>query len=172
MLDENISAVLAKVKVLNEELRVNNPPPEDTGHSTEQPIIYMSLVLGTRGYIEKLSHQINGTYENGWYDGCAVMIRRLIETLIIECFESKGIAHKIQNATGDFVYLSDLISATLSENSWNIGRNAKKSLKALKDIGDKSAHSRRFIAQRRDIDNIMADIRNAVQELIYLASLK
>ncbi len=172
MLGDDISGVLAKVKVLNDELRANNPPPEDTGHSTEQPIIYMSLVNGTRGYIEKLSHQINGTYENGWYDGCAVMIRRLIETLIIECFESKSIAHKIQNVSGDFVYLSDLISATLSESSWNIGRNAKKSLKALKDIGDKSAHSRRFIAQRRDIDKVTADIRNVVQELIYLASLK
>lgn len=172
MLDESTSKILAKVKVLNEEIRASNPPPEDTGHSTEQPLIYMSLVQGTRGYIEKLSHQINGTYENGWYDGCAVMIRRLIETLIIECFESKGIAHKIQNQSGDFVYLSDLISATLAEGSWNIGRNAKKSLKALKDIGDKSAHSRRFIAQRRDIDKVMLDIRNVVQELVYLASLK
>ncbi|HBR56424.1 MAG TPA: hypothetical protein DEA22_02975 [Blastocatellia bacterium] len=172
MLDEDISELLTKVKVLNDELRASNPPPEATGHSTEQPIIYMSLVKGTRGYIEKLSHQINGTYEHGWYDGCAVMTRRLIETLIIECFESKGIAHKIQNPTGDFVYLSDLISTTLSETSWNIGRNAKKSLNALKDIGDKSAHSRRFIAQRRDIDKVMADIRNVVQELIYLASLK
>ncbi|PCJ20268.1 MAG: hypothetical protein COA96_15875 [SAR86 cluster bacterium] len=172
MLDENITQTLSKIKLFNDELRAKNPPPEDTGHSTEQPIIYMSLVQGTRGYIEKLSHQINGTYENGWYDGCAVLIRRLIETLIIECFESKNISHKIKNSIGDFVYLSDLIAATLSESSWNIGRNAKKSLKALKDIGDKSAHSRRFIAQRRDIDKVMADIRNVVQELIYLASLK
>lgn len=171
-MDESTSKILAKVKVLNEDLRQNNPPPEDTGHSTGQAIIYMSLVQGTRGYIEKLSHQINGTYENGWYDGCAVMVRRLIETLIIECFESKGIAHKIKNQAGDFVYLSDLISATLSESSWNIGRNAKKSLKALKDIGDKSAHSRRFVAQRRDVDKVMADIRNVVQELVFLAELK
>jgi len=164
--------VLNKVKELNKSLRSQNPPPEDTGHSIEQPVIYMSLVKDTRGYIEKLSHQINGTYENGWYDSCAVMIRRLVETLIIECFESKNIAHKIQNQTGDFVYLSDLISAALSEGSWNIGRNAKKSLRALKDVGDKSAHSRRFIAQRRDIDKVMSDIRNVVQELIFLASLK
>lgn len=172
MLDAQTSLIISKVKALNENIRAKNPPPEDTGHSTEQPVIYLSLVKDTRGYIEKLSHQINGTYENGWYDGCAVMVRRLIETLIIECFESKGLAHKIQNSTGDFVYLSDLISATLSENSWNLGRNTKKSLKALKDIGDKSAHSRRFIAQRRDIDNVMADIRNVVQELVFLASLK
>ncbi len=172
MLDERTTQTLAKIKLLNEDLRTNNPPPEDTGHSNEQPVIYMSLVKGKRGYIEKLSHQINGSYENGWYDGCAVMIRRLIETLIIECFESKKISHKIKNGTDDFVYLSDLITATLSEGSWNIGRNAKKSLKALKDIGDKSAHSRRFIAQRRDIDKVMADIRNVVQELVCLASFK
>ena len=172
MLDERTSLILSKVKLLNDDLRAKNPPPEDTGHSAEQPIIYLSLVKNTRGYLEKLAHQINGTYENGWYDGCAVMIRRLIETLIIECFESKAIAHKIQNSTGDFVYLSELISATLSEPSWNLGRNTKKSLKSLKDIGDKSAHSRRFVAQRRDIDKVIPDIRNVIQELVYLASWK
>lgn len=172
MLAKQTSDALNKVKALNDELRKKNPPPESTGHSIEQPVIYLSLVTGTRGYIEKLAHQINGTYENGWYDGCAVMIRRLVETLIIECFESKGLAAKIQNSSGDFVYLGDLISATVSEPSWNLGRNAKKSLRALKDVGDKSAHSRRFIAQRRDIDSVMSDIRVVVQELLYLASLK
>lgn len=41
---------------------------------------------GTRGYIERFCHQINRSYENGRYDGRAVMIKRLIETRIIEAF--------------------------------------------------------------------------------------
>ncbi|WP_159559157.1 hypothetical protein [Alcanivorax sp. S71-1-4] len=172
MLNESTTEVLEKVKALNEALRKNNPPPEDTGHSVQQPVVYLSLVSGTRGYIEKLAHQINGTYEHGWYDACAVITRRLVETLIIECFESKGLSEKIKNSSGDFVYLSDLISAMLTEPTWNLGRNAKASLKALKDIGDKSAHSRRFIAQRRDIDRVMQDVRTVVQEIVFLASLK
>nr|WP_260678982.1 hypothetical protein [Pseudomonas mendocina] len=147
-------------------------PPEDGLHAIGQPVVPLALVRGTRGYIEKITHQINGAYTNGWYDACAVMIRRFIETLIIESFESKGIANSIKNSTGDFFYLSDLISNTLSEPTWNLSRNARQALPYLKDIGDKSAHSRRFNAVRHDIDKICPQIRIVVQEFIYLAELK
>jgi hypothetical protein len=147
-------------------------PPEEGLNAVGQPVISFALVRETRGYLEKITHQINGTYSNGWYDACAVMIRRLIETLIIEVFEKHGIANNIQNQNGDFYYLSDLISATLSENTWNLTRNAKQALPKLKDIGDKSAHSRRFNAVRNDIDKINSEIRVVVQELVYLAGLK
>jgi hypothetical protein len=43
------------------------------------------------------------------------MIRRLLETLIIEVFEQHKLAAKIQNPAGDFLYLRDLITATLAE---------------------------------------------------------
>ena len=100
------------------------------------------------------------------------MIRRLVETLIIESFEHYGIANKIKNSNGDFFYLRDLINITLAETSWNLGRNTKKALPKLKDIGDKSAHSRRFNAHRRDVNKIIAELRVVTQELIYLAGLK
>jgi hypothetical protein len=100
-----------------------------------------------------------------------VLLRRLIETLIIEAFENHGIAKKIQNNNGDFLYLRDLIDKTLAEPSWNLGRNVKQALPKLKDVGDKSAHSRRYIAQRGDIQPLLTDIRTVVQELLFIASL-
>src|SRR5437763_40075 len=75
-----------------------------------------------------------------------LMIRRLVETLIIETFEAHGIADRIKNPGGDFFHLADLVNITLAETSWNLGRNTKQALRDLKDVGDKSAHSRRFIA--------------------------
>lgn len=147
-------------------------PPEGGLEAIGQSIIPFSLVRGTRGYIERITHQVNGTYSNGWYDSCAVMVRRLIETLIIEAFEANNIAHKIKNSSGDFFYLSDLISKTLSEQSWNLTRNTKQALPKLKDIGDKSAHSRRYNAVRNDIDKINSDARVVVQEFVYLANLR
>ncbi len=140
--------------------------------SRSELVLAKSLVKGTRGYIERVTNQINGTYENGLYDACAVMIRRLIETLIIEAFEFHKIGHKIQDANGDYHHLSRLIPATISETTWTLGRNAKKSLPELKDLGDLSAHSRRHNAHRGDIDKIMRDLRIVTQELIYLANLK
>lgn len=146
-------------------------PPEESAKSRSQQVLAFSIVSGTRGYIEKVVNQINSTYEVGAYDACAVMIRRLIETLIIEAFESHGIDSKIKNANGDFYHLRDLITHTLNE-TWNLGRNAKRALPKLKDIGDKSAHSRRYLAHRQDIDKLVDDIRTVSQELVHLAGLK
>lgn len=168
----NFKDILVKAKELNDSVRSKNPPPEEGATSSAQSVIYFSLVRGTRTYIEKLAHQINGSYENGWYDACAVMIRRLVETLIIEAYEAHNIADSIKNDHGDFFYLGDLISAAIIEKNWTLGRNTKKSLKELKDIGDKSAHSRRFLAHRQDVDKVSADLRVVVQELVLLAKLK
>lgn len=166
---QNIKGLISAIEADCEDTLL---PPEGGLEAIGQPIVPFALVRGTRGYLERITHQINGTYSNGWYDSCAVMIRRLIETLIIESFENNNIAQAIKNQSGDFFYLSDLISKALSEPSWNLSRNARQALPKLKDIGDKSAHSRRFNAVRNDIDKINSEIRIVVQELIYLAGLK
>jgi hypothetical protein len=164
--------IIATAKAIHTEIASGVGPPEEGLLSTTQPVIMMSLVRGTSGYIEKVSNQINGAYEKGWYDACAVMLRRLIETLIIETFEHHKIASKIQNSGGDFYYLRDLIDKTLSEKTWNLSRNTKQALPKLKDVGDKSAHSRRYVAQRGDIQPLLVDIRTVVQELTYVSGLK
>lgn len=147
-------------------------PPEAGLSAVGQSVVPIALLHATRGYIERIAHQANGCYDSGWYDACAVMIRRLLETLIIETFETHNIADKLKNSTGDFYYLSDLIKLTLSETSWNLSRNTKQALPKLKDIGDKSAHSRRFNAVRHDLDKLLPEVRVVVQELVYLAKLK
>lgn len=159
-------------KKIQNEINKNIGPPIEGKIPLGQEVISNSLVRGTRSYVEKIVYQINGSYENGWYDCCAVMVRRLIETLIIETFENHKIANKIKNSSGDIRFLGDLIDATLSEKSWNLGRNSKQGLRKLKNVGDQSAHSRRFIAQRHDIINLIPDLRNVVQELVLLSNLK
>ncbi len=159
-------------RAINLDVRKELGPPEEGRIVSSSAIVPRSLVRGTRGYLEKVANQANGCYENGWYDSCAVMLRRLLETLIIETFEKFSLAHKIKNSQGDFLYLRDLISACLSEPAWNLSRNCKQALPKLKDVGDKSAHSRRFNAQRGDIEPLSADLRLVVQELLYLAGLK
>ncbi len=151
--------------------KIGAPPDEGLKPESEQ-VISFSLIRGTRGYIEKVTNQINGCYERGWFDSCAVMIRRLVETLIIETYEKYDIAHKIKNSSGDFYFLSDQIDNMIKETAWNLGRNTKTALPRLKSIGDLSAHSRRYNAHKPDIDKIIGDLRIVVQELIYLSGLK
>lgn len=147
-------------------------PPEEGLPSATQSVLPLSVVRNTRGYVERVANQANGAYENGWYDACAVMIRRLLETLIIEAFEQHKLAACIKNSSGDFLFLKELIGKCLQQSAWNLSRNCKLAMPKLKDIGDKSAHSRRYNAHRGDIDPLLADIRLVVQELVYLAGLK
>lgn len=147
------------------------PPSEGTRPNTQQ-VLPHTIVSGTRGYIEKIVFQVNGCYETGWFDGCAVMMRRLLEVLIIECFEANDIALKIQNEAGDYFLLDRLVQEVLNEPTWNLGRETKRVLPNLKDAGNRSAHGRRYTAHREDIDRLIVDFRIACQELLYLSELK
>ncbi|HHT9138973.1 MAG TPA: DUF4145 domain-containing protein [Candidatus Wunengus sp. YC60] len=139
---------------------------------TTDTVIPMAIVKGTRGYIEKVALQANGCYESGWFDACAVMIRRIVETLIIECFECHKIAERIKDSNGNYFLLKDLIDACLKENAWTLGRNTKKALPSIKDIGDLSAHNRRYLANKSDIDKLQEGLRVTVEELVHLSKLK
>ena len=100
------------------------------------------------------------------------MIRRLLEILIIESFESHNLTAKIQKQDGTFFYLQDLVNLTLNEPSWTIGRNVKKALPNLKDIGNQSAHGRRYVARKNDLDSVKRDLRLTIEELVILSKLR
>jgi hypothetical protein len=126
------------------------------------------LIKKTRGYIENVGYQASACYEKGLYDASLVMIRKLLETLIIELFEKNNIQDKIKDKAGNYFYLSDLIGFLLNENTWSLGRNSIYGLPKIKKLGDMSAHNRRFNAKKKDIDNIKEDLRIVIEELIHL----
>jgi hypothetical protein len=154
--------------------QIRTRAPTNTSAAANEPGLFpLSLLAKTkRGYIVTIGKQMNGCYSAGWYDACAVMMRRLLETTIIEAFESKGLATNIKDSRKeDFLQLTELVAIAISEPAWNLSRNAKQALPRLKNIGHVSAHSRRFTAQRADIDKIQYDARIAIEEFLHLAAL-
>ena len=141
-------------------------------HTPTDDLFPIELVRETRGYIERIGEQACGSYDQGWYDSAAVMIRRLLEILIIESFEANGITSKIQKPDGTFYYLQDLVTLTLNETSWTLGRNVKKGLPNLREIGNQSAHGRRYIARKTDLDNVKKELRLTIEELVILSKLR
>ena len=150
-------------KVLDD--RIGTPMLPSNVHSDFFPI---ELFDNTRGYLKIIANQALASYNKGIYDGCSVLTRKLIEILIIECFERHGIERLIKTSGGNFFYLSDLITEFLKEPDWNIGRNAKNSLPKIKNIGDKSAHNRRYIARQNDLKEIKDNVRTVIEELVHL----
>lgn len=126
----------------------------------------------TRGYVQQIAEQTINSYDLGLYDACAVLTRKLLEVLIIECFERHNVDNLIKKPDGCFFYLSDLITELLKEPKWNISRNAKQSLPKIKKIGDLSAHNRRYFARKNDADLIRDDLRIVLEELIHIVDYK
>jgi hypothetical protein len=141
-------------------------------HTPTDNLFPLEIVKGTRGYIESISAQACGAYDQGWYDASAVMLRRLLEILIIESFEAHGLTSKIKKTDGTFYYLQDLVTITLNEPSWTLGRNVKKGLPNLRELGNQSAHGRRYTAKKGDIEDIRREIRLTIEELVLLSNLK
>jgi hypothetical protein len=132
----------------------------------------LTLLAATkRGYLMSVGRQMNECHTAGWLDACAVMMRRLIEIAIIEAFEGKGIANKIQHPNGDYFQLTDLINTALAEPALRLSRNAKQALPKLRDVGHRSAHGRYFTAHPEDIEQVRDGCRVVVEELLHHAGL-
>lgn len=126
----------------------------------------MSILDNTPYYVVHIAKQMCKCYEAGLYDASLVMMRKLLETLIIECFERHGIDAEIKNISGYFIYLSDLIPAFINSNKWNASRNFVTNIKKIKDKADSSAHNRKFMAKDFDLDDCKFELRQIVEEIV------
>jgi hypothetical protein len=146
----------------------------DTQPQVDQDLGYLARDVwkDTRGYIEVVCVQLNGCYQFTFYDAASVMIRRIAETLIIECYEHLKREDEIKGADGNYLMLKDLIIRVSSSPGLSLGRDAKKALGGIKELGDRSAHNRRFRANKSDLDKLQSGVRVAVDEMFALAELR
>ncbi|MEO7660185.1 MAG: hypothetical protein ABIV48_11275, partial [Pyrinomonadaceae bacterium] len=70
---------------------------------------------------------------------------------------------------GHFKMFGGLLLYIESDKSINLSRNGLQGLRDFKQLGDLSAHNRRFNATKSDIERIRDGMRVAVEELVHLA---
>lgn len=128
-------------------------------------------VVGTRAYLERMVYQINGAYEYGFYDACATLCRRLMESLIIEIYIHEKRNHEIQN-NGVFIALERLIKHIKNDPRISLSRNTPKTMLDVKQLGDTAAHDRTYITPQVDIDDLKARYRRMIQELLEKAGIR
>lgn len=129
-----------------------------------------SQTKGTRRYLQSLALQLNGCYESAFYDGCAVMCRRLAETLLIEAFEYTGKGAAIKSGN-DYLQFGEIIGIAGSGAHIKLARSTPRTLNRVKAIGDTAAHDRAYITSVTDIDDIAHEFRKLVAELMVLANI-
>lgn len=133
-------------------------------------LLPQSQVKGSRAYLEKLADQINGCYSVGFHDACAVLCRRVIESLLIDAFTAAGYADKIKH-NRDFMQLSGIIGVANSGHYIRLSKGSDRDLDQIKEVGDRAAHHRSYITQKQDIDLIAPKFRALVSELMAKANI-
>lgn len=126
-----------------------------------------AMFTGKDKYVREIVFEINRSFRNGAYNGCSVLMRRLVETLIIQAHEKKGTVASVTNpTTGHFHKLEKLIDSLAATNPLDLSRNALNALPKLKRLGDWGAHNRNVLIRQSDVESIKADARLCFEELL------
>jgi hypothetical protein len=119
-------------------------------------------------YIVRLVPQINGTYDQEWYEGTAMVLRRLVETLIIELYTRRGWSRDVQDPdTNEFLQLKSLIDKLNGDARLRVQRRTIDGLTKVKEVGDTAAHDFRIRIRKSDLDRIQSAVRLTCERLIF-----
>ncbi len=125
-----------------------------------------------RGYIESLAKQINRSYEENIFDGCAVLMRRLLEVMLILAYGKLGIESAIQEPDGSYKMLEGIINDSKTNGTLRLSRNSKEVLEVFRKLGNFSAHKIEYTCHRQYIQPHIMDYRGVITELLHKAGLK
>ncbi|MHA7813829.1 MAG: hypothetical protein ACX94C_10600 [Phycisphaerales bacterium] len=132
-------------------------------------VIDKKLFAARRKSWQKMVAQINGCYDYGFYDGSAVLIRRLFESMVIAAFEVHGLAEEIKDSkSGEYMLLEGLSKVLKAQNHFKLTRSFRGGIEPIRKAGNLAAHHPHHIATQSDIDGISQDIRTVVSELLHI----
>lgn len=135
-------------------------------------VVPAALLQEKRAFISALINQINASYENNIFDGCAVLMRRLLEIMLILSYESLSIEAAIQDGAGQYKMLNNIIDDAVQNKTLKLSRNTKESLDVFRKLGNFSAHKIYYNATRKSIESVILDYKAAIEELMYKAKLR
>jgi hypothetical protein len=119
-------------------------------------------------FITFLIPQVNGCWDRGWFEACAVTTRRLLETLIVHLYEKRGWASEIKT---DFGYkkLNNLVDKVCGDGRVGLNQHQKDALEHLKMIGDVAAHDYKIRVRKSDLERKRIHLRLTCERLIFIA---
>jgi hypothetical protein len=129
------------------------------------------MLKGTRKYLEDLARQINGCYDYTFYDGCAVLCRRMVESLLVEGFDKAGQLPAIQKPDKNIMMLDAIIGQAKKGTFIRLARGAIDTIEKVKRVGDTASHDRFHIAGKGDIDDFAVQFRKVISQLLELAGV-
>jgi hypothetical protein len=171
---QNSSEISKRAKAfianLPEELSGQVNKPRLNGSLTDD-ILPFDLYRNTRQNIERIADQINKSFSHEIYDGCAVLMRRLIEMLLILSYKEHKIDSEIRGNDENYINLSEIINKAVSSRTLDLSKSAKEYLDIFREKGNLSAHNHFHNARKKDIELVQIKFRHLVEELFYKAGI-
>lgn len=135
-------------------------------------ILPKAVYEGTgRPVIDSLALQINAAYEYHIFDGCAVLMRRLLEILLILSYRHLGIENEIKDGDSHF-RLESIIGNAKSNSVLLLSKSTKDNLQIFRTLGNFSAHGLYHTAKQSEIRNNIVEYVAIIEELLFKSGLK
>lgn len=123
--------------------------------------------------VQSLCKQINASYENNLFDCTAVMMRRLLESLLVLSYQNVGIESDIMDKSGKrHISLDGIIKNAEQNSQLALSANTRRDMNLFKDLGNYSAHKIWYNCTQQDIRPHVLKYRVIIEELLYKAGLK
>lgn len=123
--------------------------------------------------IQSLCKQINASYENNLFDCTAVVMRRLLESLLVLCYQNANIESEIMDKNGHYhISLDKIIKNAEQNTTLALSANTRKEMALFKDLGNYSAHKIWYNCTQQDIKPHILKYRVIIEELMYKSKIK
>lgn len=152
-----------QLKTASDLAAVIGPPGKSSGDGSA--FVPADLLERRHGPLRQVLWEANHCYEEKCYNAAATMLRRLIESLLIEAFEAKDLRATIATPDG-YLGLEGLINRAVVEPAFRLTAGTKRVLPSLKFLGDVGAHNPRMLVRKADLDKHHQAVRAGIEELV------
>jgi hypothetical protein len=143
------------------------PARAPSGGPTDQ-FVASDLFEKCGHYIKNTVTQINGCWNHGYLEACAVMIRRLLQLLITDLYVSRGWGKELKDPhTNDYLGLKAIVNKVKGDARFGFDKRMGKWLDELKELGDIGAHDHTIRVRKHDLSTRREAVRYACERLIF-----
>jgi hypothetical protein len=112
------------------------------------------MLEGKRNYIESFEKQINTAYANNIFDGCAVLMRRMIEICLFHTDQNLEIESQIIIGPDTYKDLKEIIKDAISNPEISLTKESRECIDEFRDPGNLSAHQLYYNCKPEEINRL------------------
>lgn len=123
-------------------------------------------IFGFDGYLSRLAKEVNACYSSLAYDGCGLILRKIIEILIIRCYIAQKKEQDIlsKHDPDSYIELKSLIGKITADPVFMMKKDFAV-LDKIRQFGNLAAHQNWIWLKKSDFEPEKADINLVIRKM-------